>query len=253
MRAVSAGPPPYRDFYYPLNVFMHILTAEEGDVPYLHYGLFEREDEPIAVAQERSTELLLSRLPAPPARVLEAGIGLGTTLDRITRIGYRAAGITPDEKQIAMVRARYGDTVDVHCVAFEQFTSEEQFDAVFFQESSQYIASDALFAKARELTSHVIVLDEFALRDEGTLHRYDAFVAAAAANGFRIEEEVELSEKAPPTVTWFMKRIPAHRERLTADLGLTGQQIDDLLESGRSYVELYHRGVYAYRLLVFRR
>lgn len=253
MRAVSAGPPPYRDFYYPLNVFMHILTAEEGDVPYLHYGLFEHEEESIAIAQERSTELLLSRLPAPPARLLEAGIGLGTTLDRLTRMGYRATGITPDEKQIAMVRERYGDLLDAHCVAFEQFASSEPFDAVFFQESSQYIASDALFAKARELTSLVIVIDEFALQDEGALHRYDAFVAAAAANGFRIEEEVDLSEKAPPTVEYFMKRVPAHRERLIADLGLTGQQIDDLLDSGRNYRDLYRRGVYAYRLLVFRR
>ena len=63
----------YRDFYYPLNVFMHILTHEEGDVPYLHYGLFEHPGQSLAQAQERSTELLLSRLPAPPARLLEAG------------------------------------------------------------------------------------------------------------------------------------------------------------------------------------
>ena len=35
---------PYRDFYYPLNVFMHILTHEEGGVDYLHYALFENED-----------------------------------------------------------------------------------------------------------------------------------------------------------------------------------------------------------------
>jgi hypothetical protein len=253
MRAVSAGPPPYRDFYYPLNVFMHILTAEEGDVPYLHYGLFEHEDEPLAIAQERSTELLLSRLPAPPARLLEAGIGLGTTLDRLTRLGHRATGITPDERQVAMVRARYGDTLDVHCVAFEQFTSSEQFDAILFQESSQYIASDALFAKARELTSRVIVIDEFALQNEGALHRYDAFVAAAAQNGFHIDEELDLSAKAPPTVAYFMKRLPRYRDHLISDLGLTGQQVDDLLESGRSYVDLYRRGVYAYRLLALRR
>ena len=50
---------PYRDFYYPLNVFMHILTNEEGSVSYLHYGLFEREGEPIGEAQERSTSMLL--------------------------------------------------------------------------------------------------------------------------------------------------------------------------------------------------
>ena len=173
----------YRDFYYPLNVFMHILTHEEGDVPYLHYGLFEHPGQSLAQAQERSTELLLSRLPAPPARLLEAGIGLGTTLHRLTRMGYDVVGITPDEKQIAAVHERYAGSVDARCVAFEQFPIPDRFDAVFFQESSQYIDARALFAKARELTSHVIVLDEFALRPGGTLHRYDDFLAAADAHG----------------------------------------------------------------------
>ena len=85
MRAVPEL--PYRDFYYPLNVFMHILTAEEGGVAYLHYGLFQYEDEPIGVAQERSTALLLERLPPPPARLLEVGIGLATTLHRLQSMG----------------------------------------------------------------------------------------------------------------------------------------------------------------------
>jgi len=253
MRAVSAGPPPYRDFYYPLNVFMHILTAEEGDVRYLHYGLFEHEDEPIAIAQERSTELLLSRLPQSLSFLLEVGIGLGTTLAKLTAMGHSAIGITPDEKQIAMARERYGDLLTVYCLPFERFSSPEKFACIFFQESSQYIPSDALWGKARELTRHVIVIDEFAMQDEGTLHRYDDFLAAAAAHNFHVEEKLDLTRKATPTIAYFMKRIPAHRERLISDLGLTGQQVDDLVESGRNYLDLYRRGVYAYRLLVFRR
>src|SRR5687768_7648148 len=132
---------------------MHILTHEEGDVPYLHYGLFESEQDSLPAAQERSTELLLSRLPAPPARILEAGIGLGTTLHRWTTMGIDAVGITPDEKQIAVVRERYGDAVDARCVAFENFPLPDRFDVVFFQESAQYIDAQALFARARELTT----------------------------------------------------------------------------------------------------
>ncbi|HYI09126.1 MAG TPA: class I SAM-dependent methyltransferase [Thermoanaerobaculia bacterium] len=252
---MSAGPPlPYRDFYYPLNVFMHILTHEEGGVTYLHYGLFDGDGDSIAAAQQRSTELLLSRLPAPPARLLDVGVGLGTTLDRLTRMGYAAEGITPDDKQIAMVRARYGDAVNVHCTRFEDLTGGP-YDAVLFQESSQYIDSATLFAKARELTNQVIVLDEFAFREEegATLHRYDTFLAAAGQHSFRKVEEVDLSDQAAPTVDYFNQRLPRYRDLLHRDLGLTSQQVDDLIESGHRYRNLYARGVYGYRLIVFLR
>jgi hypothetical protein len=251
MRRVSSGPGAYRDFTYPLNVFMHILTHEEGAVSYLHYGLFEHADEPLLAAQERSTDLMLSRLPPPPARLLEAGIGLGTTLARLMTLGYDVTGVTPDAQQIAMVRERQPNA-NVHCIAFEDIPPSA-YDAVFFQESSQYIDSQALFAKARELTSHVIVLDEFGMTDEGTLHRYDAFLRAAGDHGFTVTEDLDVSQKAPPTMEYFMARIPRYRDRLIADLGLTGQQIDDLLDSGRGYADFYRRGVYAYRLLQFRR
>jgi SAM-dependent methyltransferase len=243
---------PYRDFYYPLNVFTHILTHEERNVPYLHYGLFEREDEPIAAAQERSTELLLSRLPPPPSRILEAGIGLGTTLDRLTRLGYDAEGITPDEKQIAVARSRFGDAIRATCATFEAFEPGRAFDAVAFQESSQYIDSDALFAKAARLAPRVVVLDEFALRDEDTLHRLGAFLDAATRHGFDKSEEVDLSEQAAPTIDYFMRRLDRYRSVLIADLGLTNEQVDELIASGVQYREAYRRGMYGYRLLTFR-
>jgi hypothetical protein len=230
---------PYRDFTYPLNVFMHILTHEEGSVRYLHYGLFEREDEPIADAQERSTELLLSRLPPPPARLLDAGAGLGTTFRRLTSLGYDVDGITPDAQQAAIAGA--------HAARFEEWDAAP-YDAIVFQESSQYIDSDALFARARALASRVLVLDEFSM-GEGPLHSLDGFLRAAEANGFRVAEEIDLSAKAAPTMDYFRTRIPKYRDALIADLGVTAEQIDDLIASGERYRERYRSGVYSYRLL----
>jgi SAM-dependent methyltransferase len=256
MPAVSTGPVAYRDFYYPLNVFMHILTNEEGDVPYLHYGLFENAGESLPAAQERSTQLLLSRLPAPPARLLDVGIGLGTTLQRLAAMGYVADGITPDPQQIGVARARFGDALSMRCVAFEDFAAGERYDAVFFQESSQYIDSAALFARAATLTDHVIVLDEFALRQvdlSGALHGYQPFLDAARQHGFTAVEELDLSSKAPPSIEYFLDRFPRYREPLIRDLGLTDQQVDDLVASGRDYRELYRSGAYGYRLVQFRR
>jgi SAM-dependent methyltransferase len=248
--------PPYRDFYYPLNVFMHVLTLAEGDVSYLHYGFFEADGETIAAAQERSTAMLLARLPPPPARLLDVGAGLGTTLRRLTALGYEVLGITPDEKQIAMIRARHGDAVQTRCVRFEDLADRAGFDCLVFQESSQYIDAEALFAKAATLTSHVLVIDEFAtetIAASGSLHPLPEFLQAAARHGFTKSEDIDVSEKAPPTIDYFIDRLPIYRDRLVADLGLTGTQIEELISSGRNYRDLYRRGVYTYRLLQFRK
>lgn len=247
---------PYRDFYYPLNVFMHILTHEEGGVSYLHYALFEDESESIGVAQERSTELLFAHLPPPPARVLEVGIGLGTTLLRLVHHGYDAEGITPDEKQIGMVKERYGDELRVECVSFEAMDASRDYDVVLFQESSQYIDSETLFARAAALAPRVVVLDEFALQPvdaPGALHSLDRFLDAAARAGFKLTKEIDLSRQAAPTVSYFIDRLPRYREALKSDLGLTDQHIDDLIASGERYRDLYRGGVYGYRLLAFQR
>jgi len=246
----------YRDFYYPLNVFMHILTQEEGRVAYLHYGLFDRSGESIIDAQDRSTGLLLSRLPPPPARILDVGAGLGTTLATLTRIGYHADGITPDEHQIAMIESRYGDSVRVRCTRFEDLDATMRYDTILFQESSQYIDSEALFAKARELTSHLIVLDEFSLQPvdfEGALRPLEGFLAAADRNGFIKSADIDVSRQAAPTIDYFLSRFPRYRATLFADLGIAAPQVDALIASGERYRDLYARGVYGYRLLEFRR
>jgi SAM-dependent methyltransferase len=252
MRRVSSL--PYRDFYYPLNVFMHILTHEEGDVTYLHYGLFTHPDERIQSAQERSTEMLVSRLPPPPARLLDVGVGLGTTLHRLTSLGYDVTGISPDDKQIAMVAARYGDTVRAECVRYEDYDGGAV-DTILFQESAQYIGSDAIFSRARTLAPHVVVLDEFALEPlemEGALHSRAGFLEAADRHGFRLIEEIDLSDQAAPTIDYFNIRLPRYREPLVADLGLTNEQVDDLIASGHRYRQLYRDGTYGYRLMQFR-
>lgn len=246
----------YRDFYYPLNVFMHILTHEEGGVSYLHYGLFESAEETIGAAQEHSTELLLSRLPTPPARLLDVGIGVGTTLAHLTSLRYDVTGITPDTRQIAMAKERYGDAVKVEPSSFETYSAERAYDSVVFQESSQYIGSDALFSKARQLTRHVVVLDEFAAQKidtPGALHSLQQFVEVASKNGFRKIEELDLSSKAAPSIDYFRRRLPRYRVALINDLGITSQQVDELIASGDRYSDLYARGIYVYRLLQFRR
>lgn len=175
----------HRGFPYPLNVFLHILAREEGVVAALHYGLFESKGDSIGTAQKRSTALLIDRLPPPPASLLEVGTGLGSTLARLAGLGYDAEGIAPDERQIAAARSRFGAGLKARVASLETFQTTRRFDAIVFQESSQYIESEALFEKTRALAAPeatVVVLDEFALRPvdrPGALHRLDRFLDAA--------------------------------------------------------------------------
>jgi SAM-dependent methyltransferase len=245
---------PYRDFYYPLNVFMHVLTHEEGGVTYLHYGLFEDANDSISTAQNRSTELLLQRIPAAPARLLDVGVGLGTTLAKLHGLGYDIVGITPDDKQVAMIRSTHRDSLRVECIRFEDFAASDPFDAILFQESSQYIDSNQLFAKSSALAPRVIVLDEFALRPidiPGALHQYASFLDAARHHGYRLVETLDLSAQAAPTIDYFNTRLARYRDPLVRDLGITDAQVDDLIASGIRYRELYRDGTYGYRLLQF--
>jgi hypothetical protein len=143
----------------------------------------------------------------------------------------------------------------IYCASFESFDPERTYDVVVFQESAQYIPAEALFARAAALSSRVIVLDELALRPidaPGALPSLSSFLESAARNGFTLVEEVDLSSKAWPTVQYFLDRIPSYRERLLEELGLTSQQVDDLISSGETYLDRYRSGVYGYRLLTFR-
>jgi SAM-dependent methyltransferase len=249
----------FRDFPFPLNVLLTVLEREEGSVESMHYGLFESPSDSIAAAQERSTALLLSRLPPPPARLLEVGIGLGTTLARLAAMGYDAEGLTPDPIQAAAAKARHGAGLRVHTSPLESFElpSEDRYDAVFFQESSQYIDSHALFRKVRALAAtrgRVVVLDEFALRPverPGALHRLDLFLEAAGSEGFHLAEDLDVTRQAMPTIDWFLELLPRHREELPRSLPVTFEQLDALVASGREYRALYETGDYGYRLLRF--
>ena len=242
---------------FPLNVLARVIEAREGRVNSLHYGLFDGAGGTLSEAQERSTGLVLTKLPRPPCSVLEVGIGLGGTLARLARAGYDAEGITPDAAQLAIARSRVGDLA-IHAVPLEAFASPRRFDAVLFQESSQYIDGGTLFRQVRGLVQPdgtVVVFDEFALRpvdEPGALHRLDLFLEAAASHGFEKEEQIDYSRAAAPTIDYFLESIPKLRETLISDLSLDPAQLDALLESGREYRARYARGDYGYVLLRFR-
>lgn len=250
-----------RNLAFPLNVYAYILILEEGQVDALHYGLFRDSNTSIREAQQYSTDLVLSRMPASPSRILEVGVGLGTTFSLLGQMGHKVQGITPDSAQIMLLQERFGQGISVSCQRLEDFeAAPESFDLLLFQESAQYIEPLIIFNQASDLLpcgGIVLIIDEFALRrteaeSEG-LHLLTDVVALAERMGFELTEHVDLSAMAAPTLDHLLQMTARHRHRLVQDLALDSETLAQLDESNRNYQRKYADGRFGYALLQFRK
>ena len=248
----------YTQFAFPLNVYAHVLTLDYGRFQYLHYGLFETGQDSVVAAQENASRLFFSKLPPPPARILEVGIGLGATLSRLVQAGYDAVGITPDEPQIAYAKNLHGASLPAVCAKLEDFSADQPFDWIVFQESAQYIDTAALFRQAFGLLregGRMLIMDEMSLRpgpaDDPGLPWVERYLSLAADWGFQLEEQLDLSALAAPTNDYILDAVARHRERLLEDLDLDAAALAGLLDSARAYWRKYREGRYGYGLLLF--
>ncbi|WP_292994989.1 bifunctional class I SAM-dependent methyltransferase/GNAT family N-acetyltransferase [Nitrosomonas sp.] len=259
--SATALPSPFKDLTFPLNVYAHALLLQEGKATYLHYGLFQNNKTSLQVAQQFSTDLLMARLPSPPCRILEVGVGLGTTLSLLNQRGYDVHGITPDAQQIAYIQRNLGSGASVSCHSLQNFKVQpESFDVVLLQESAQYIEPLVIFNKALDLLplpGDLVIIDEFALKyDEAGiegLHLLNDMVALAERFGFELVERMDLSTQAAPTLDYLLRFTATHRQSLIKDLALTDEQLAQLDESNRTYHKKYASGHYGYALLHFRK
>ncbi len=247
-----------KSLHYPLNVYACCVLWEEGNVDYLHYGLFKNKQENIREAQWHSTEYILQHLPQAPADILEVGMGLGCLQQYLLQQHYHCLGISPDCKQIDIARKRVQRTDTTQCKRFEDFAHEQQFDAVLLQESAQYIDSLTLFNKSWKLLvtqGKLLVLDEFRLHstnvEQGNLHHLDYFIAQAQRSGFILKDKQVVSDQALPTLNYLLTIISKYQMRLQKELQLSEEVIFELLASLRNYQDKYQKGEYVYALLTF--
>ena len=249
-----------RAFAFPLNVYARLLELEDGRADYLHYGLFDNAQMTAGAAQRQASELLWRHLP-PPCKLLDVGLGLGTTLSRLLGVGYDATGITPDATQITFAQGRHGPGLPVLPLRFENFDRDAgTWQTILFQESGQYIDDIDLFANAARLldeNGEIVVMDEFSLvrdRDEPEhLHYLDHFLRLAERFGFVCMTRLDLTAQAAPTVDWLLDSCRRHAELLKRELGVRDDQLAALEASNTAYREKYVQRRYGYFLLRLRR
>lgn len=247
----------YRNFIFPLNVYAHTLTLEEGRVEHLHYGLFEGAETRLSEAQHRLSQLAFARLPLPPCRVLEVGVGLASALVELRQRGYEATGIDPDPARISRAKLRFGDDLPVTCVRLEDFSAPaESFDVILYQQSAQQIFPLQIFSKSAELLAaggEILILDEFALKrtrpGKEKLPLLKDFIALAGRFGFEVVAQQDLSPVAAPTLEFFLAGVKKHHARLADELDLPTSSLDELILSLRADLEKHAAGHYGYALL----
>lgn len=206
-----------RALAFPLNIYAQAIRIETGHLDSLHFGLYRHPDDGLFAAQANATALLLSRLPPPPARVLEVGVGLGATLRRLAALGYTVVGISPDRQQIARLQDVPSRGVSlVQCRFEEVLPPQPGYDVVLFQESAQYITPPSLLIEhSRRMLSPggaLLIMDEF------PASAVDPLLEQAETAGLVCREYLDLTQSALPSVRELATLIERHEQRLSGDL-----------------------------------
>ncbi len=235
---------------FPLNVYAQALYQQESELHYLHYGLWQ-EGFSLLQAQQAATEVLLNALPAAPQRLLEVGIGLGTTARHLSASGYAYIGITPDNHQILYCRHRLRDMPEMPYflqTPFEYFQSQEKLQVIVFQESAQYIQPEILLRNALALLESggkLVIMDEFSAPLCKTLE--------AGVYGFTRLHNEDFTQQAAPSITYLIQAIERQKAAVLYDLNIEEARLTGLMQSLRQRERAYREQQYFYKLLVLER
>ncbi len=251
----------YKEWHFPWNVYAHASLLQEGRITDFHYGLCPHDITDLQAAQQYATDLLIARLPPLPCRILQVGVGLGTTLSLLTQYGYSVQSIASDTQQITYVRTCLKKQAAVACQQLADFEAEAgSFDLILFQESAQSIEPLIIFNKALDLLSpsgSILIMDEFALKRTETtvekLHLLDDITSLAERFGFKCVEQLDLTSMATPMLDYRLSVTTAHQQQLIQDLTLNHEKLTQLNASIQRYRKKYTDGHYGYGLLHFKK
>ena len=228
---------------FPLNTYACAVQLDAGELHSLHYG-FEPYDGGILAAQRRATEFLLERLPPPPAKLLEVGVGLCATGRELTERGYDYTGVTPDATQVQRCTAA---GLRVLHAPFERLPpSTGRFDIILFQAWAQYINARALLVQAANLAEsggRVIIADEV---DTRILEQARPLLDGT---GFELLREEDVTERAAPTLDYLIEILLKHRDEVMKQTGVDELRFSRLITSLEVRRQAYRDGNFRYLFL----
>ena len=193
--------------------FVRLITGREN----LHYGYWHDGVEVCAAnlgqAQQAYSNKVKEFLPTTPHKILDIGGGCGEFAKELIEDGHEVEIVVPSEVLAARCRVNVGMEVPIHVTRLEDFKTEAKFDVCLFAESWQYIPPDRAFAQSRACLAEggdVVISDCFRTQEffqefdglgfVGGGHSLDDFHQSIKANGFKISEQEDVTERVAPSV-----------------------------------------------------
>lgn len=206
---------------FQLASYSHYYRLISGS-DHLHLGLWSDGTAEFSIqkALQNMFEMLTSFLPEPPAKILDVGCGPGFSAHLLASKGFIITAIDSSLAHIEYAKKLYGNG-GANFRRLDYFDDEDPvfgegaYDAVFFQESLQYLQPlNEVMRKARYLLKDrgvVIIGDEVCydktIRPKTAVHMSRDIYAALSENGFRIFENDKVGKNVIPTCEVVIDRL----------------------------------------------
>ncbi len=242
---------------HPFNFYKLLLDSDA-----LHFGYWAENQPKLSLeqAQEAMTDLLLARFPAPPAKVLDVGCGLGATAGRLVKQGYSVTALAPSVELIAYAKQYNPGAHYLVCGLLDELPEvmpPHRYDVIILQESLQYLPDlHAVFARLKSLLNpdgRIVLGDEVSYSTEtqahSSVHQAMQIEQAFAHHGFYVTYHEKMGNNVLPTCEESVKRFNERRAYLLEQCGDEARTLLAHYTEGWNYQEnMYRSGKMGYEI-----
>jgi SAM-dependent methyltransferase len=178
----------------------------------LHYGYWLDGVEPqvrnLPAAQEEYSRFLLSHIPLDAHRILDVGCGAGGLAAKLVERGHQVDCVSPNAFLNQQARQLLGDRARIFESNYEDYHTNEIYDAIVFCESYQYVnvATGLNLVTSQLRSGGSLIICDFFRRIQGKSpisggYFFDEFQNTISKYPLRLVEDIDITARTAPTFT----------------------------------------------------